>query len=293
MSKLPLNLIYLKYFCDAVKLGSISASARENFVSQSAISQGISALEKSLNQELITHQTNRFKATQEGLVVFEKAKQVFNSITDLENTLIQDEGTVTGRIDFACMHSFALALLPQCLQKVRKEFPKLHVNFRLAHTDVIKELIRKGIVDFGIVLDNDDLSSFDCYEIYRGKYRLYVSKKHAKERNLPYILSEERVETNLLKNSFRKHKHKMEVLMEVSSWEVIANLTEEGLGIGFFPDYVAIKRKKFLEECPIKFDSIPYKIFAIFSKAKKIPNNVEAFLELLKANIETVSGSKN
>jgi DNA-binding transcriptional LysR family regulator len=63
MSKLPLNLIYLKYFCNAVRQGSISASARENFVSQSAISHGIGQLEKSLGKELMTHQTNRFKPT--------------------------------------------------------------------------------------------------------------------------------------------------------------------------------------------------------------------------------------
>ncbi len=63
MTKLHLNLIYLKYFCDAVKHGSVSGSARENFVSQSAISQGIIQLEKSLGKELMTHQANRFKPT--------------------------------------------------------------------------------------------------------------------------------------------------------------------------------------------------------------------------------------
>lgn len=61
MSKLPLNLIYLKYFCDAVR-----------------------------------H-------------VFEMSKQVFSSIQELEKSLLMDEGTVSGRIEFACMYSFAFA----------------------------------------------------------------------------------------------------------------------------------------------------------------------------------------
>lgn len=165
MGKLPLNLIYLKYFCDAVKYGSISASARQNFVSQSAISQGISNLERSLGKELITHQKNRFKATQEGLTVYEKAKPVFNGVLELEDSLWAEEGSISGRIEFACTHSFALALLPHCLKMVKKEYPQLHINFRLGHTDLIKDLIKKGMIDFGIVLDNEDLSSFDCYEI--------------------------------------------------------------------------------------------------------------------------------
>ena len=141
---------------------------RENFVSQSAISQGICQLEKSLGKDLITHQANRFKITQEGLMVFEMSKQVFSSIQELEKSLLMDEGTVSGRIEFACMHSFALALLPKCLQKVKKEWPKLHVNFRLAHTDVIREWIKKDVIDFGIVLDNEDLSAFDSFKIMRA-----------------------------------------------------------------------------------------------------------------------------
>lgn len=283
MTKLPLNLIYLKYFCDAVRLGSISASALENFVSQSAISQGISQLEKGLKQELITHQVNRFKPTKEGLIVFEKAKSIFNSTQDLENALLMEEGTISGRIDFACMHSFALALLPKCLKKVKQQWPKLHVNFRLAHTDIIKDLIRKGLIDFGIVLDNEDLSSFETYEIYKGHYKLYQSKKLQSHE---FILSEERQETNLLKASYKKyHRKDMPVLMEVSSWEVIANLTEEGLGIGFFPDYVALKRNKVLVEYEGRYDPMPYRIYAIFAKTNKIARNVEAFLELLKANL--------
>ena len=74
--------------------------------------------------------------------------------------------------------------------------------------------------------------------------------------------------------------------MEVSSWEVIANLTEAGLGIGFFPDYVASKRKKELVEFKTKCDPIPYKIFAIFAKTKRKNQNVEEFLNLLRATIQ-------
>lgn len=47
--------------------------------------------------------------------------------------------------------------------------------------------------------------------------------------------------------------------------------SKEGLGIGFFPDYVS-KRKKFLEKYPLKVDPIPYKIFAIFLKGTEPPH---------------------
>lgn len=282
MSKLPLNLVYLKYFCDAVKHGSISSSARENFVSQSAISQGISVLERSLEKDLITHQTNRFKPTQDGMLVFEKSRQVFEGINDLESSLEVQEGEIGGKVDFACMHSYALACLSPCLIKAKIDFPKLRLNFKLAPTNIIMDLVKKGIVDFGVVLDNTDLSGFETVELYSGHYRLYVSKHKPVSSPHEFLLSEEHIETNLLKKAYQESYGKpLKILMEVSSWEVIACLTEEGLGVGFFPDYVALHKKSSLKEADIKFEPIPYKIFAILSKSRKIPENVKALLDLL------------
>lgn len=281
MSKLPLNLIYLKYFCDAVKLGSISSSARENFVSQSAISQGISALERALEKDLITHQTNRFKPTQDGMLVFEKSKHVFEGINELESSLIAKEGEVGGKIDFACRHSYALNCLPPIISEAASKWPNLQINLHLAATRQIMDLVKKGIVDFGIVIDQEDLSWFETFELYPGHFKLYESKiKPLKSQQ--FIITEERIETNLLKTSYQKHYGKpLKVLMEVTSWEVIASLTEQGLGIGFLPDYVALAKTDTLKESTVTFDPIPYKKYAIMSKSRKIPVNVRAFIDLL------------
>lgn len=279
MNKLPLNLIYLKYFCDAVKFGSISASAKANFVSQSAISQGIAKLEEGLGYDLLTHQPNRFHVTYEGQRLFESSKAIFESIKELEHTLFSKPGV--GHIDFACTHSFALALLPKLLRSAREKWPNLHINFRLGHTDIIKDWLKKGVIDFGIVLDNEDLSAFDCEELYQGAYQLYAAASNKSNEDLSFILSEERSETSILKRSYeKKYKKPLPVLMEVSSWEIIATLAEEGLGIGFFPDYVALRRQKYLKPYPLKIDPIPYKIYAIFPRKMGRNPNVAPFLRL-------------
>jgi len=279
---LPLNLMYLKYFCDAAKMGSVSKAALANFVTQSAISQGIHKLEKSLNQELIQHRQNRFKITSEGEMILKKSRDIFKGIQELEESISSKQGEISGRIEFACMHSFALALLPQQLKRARREYPNLQINFRLGHTDMMKDLIKKGIIDFGIVLDNEDLSSFQCYEIFRGQYRTYVSSAVKEPQELPYILSEKLMETNLLRKAYaKKCRRELPVLMEVSSWEVIAKLTEEGLGVGFFPDYVALNKKS-LKEHPLHLPAIHYKIYAIFPPSVKLHKNQEAFLKLFR-----------
>lgn len=277
MKKLHLNLIYLKYFCDSVRSGSVSAAAKLNFVSQSAVSQGINKLELSLGSTLISHQPNRFKVTEEGKQLFDHAKQIFKAIQTTEDFLTENRG----RITFGCTHSFALSCLPQYLKLAKEHLPNLRINFRLGHYFAIKEWIKNGTIDFGILLNNEDLSHFDKHALHQGSYRLYVSKQVQDPAQLPFLLdSEERIETNLLKNTYRElYKKELPILMEVSSWSVIAKLVQEGLGVGLFPDYIAHAnpelRPVFDELNPMK-----YTLFALFEKNMAPSVHAQQFLEL-------------
>ena len=70
-------------------------------------------------------------------------------------------------------------------------------------------------------------------------------------------------------------------MMEISSWEVIARLAEEGLGIGFFPDYLAIGHPK-LKKIDLKLESISYRALAIFPRNVQVTKNLETVCELLR-----------
>lgn len=278
MKKIPLNLVYLKYFVEAVKHNSISASAQINCVSQSAISQGISKLEVMLESVLLDHQPNRFKVTPSGKKLFECSHNIFQAIRNAEESFADNQ---IGSISFACTHSFALALLPKYLRKIHKALPHLRFSFKLAHAFDITEWVKKGIVDFGILLDNVDLSAFDCEKIYEGFYRLYVSKQ-SKENELGYLLdSEERLETNLLKKNYqKKYGKELPVTMEISSWEVVATLAEQGLGIGFIPDYVALRHPN-LKPYHIQFVKHPYTLNVLFAKNSLRSHHVTEFVKHL------------
>lgn len=291
MNKLHLNLIYLKYFCDAVRSGSITTAAKLNHVSQSAVSQGIAKLELHLGHILISHQPNRFKVTEEGKQLFAHAKNIFKAIETTEDFLANDRG----RITFGCTHSFALSCLPQYLKYANQRLPNLRINFRLGHYFNIKDWIKKGTIDFGILLDNDDLSSFDRFTLHRGTYRLYVSKDIDDPTTLPFLLdSEERIETNLLKATYRNlYDKELPILMEVSSWSVITKLVEEGFGIGLFPDYIAHNNEALKPVFP-ELNPMDYTLYALFEKNMAPTAHARKFIELfsqfpLESTLQTVS----
>lgn len=277
MKKLNLNLIYLKYFCDAVRIGSISAAGRLNHVSQSAVSQGINKLESNLGCTLISHQPNRFKVTEEGKQLFIHAKQIFKAIQATEDFLAEDQG----RITFGCTHSFALSCIPHYIKLAAKHLPNLRINFRLGQHYNIKDWIKKGTIDFGFLLDNDDLSSFERYTLHQGAYRLYVSEEAVDPHSLPFLLdSEERIETNLLKTTYRSlYGKELPILMEISSWSVIIKLVQEGLGIGLCPDYV-VRESKGLKPIFEELNPMNYTLYALFEKNTCPTTHALKFLEL-------------
>ncbi len=276
-----INLIYLKYFCDAVKYGSVSEAARLNFVTQSAISQGIVKLEESLTTPLITHQPNSFQITPEGQAVFKHAKEIFAQVNSLHDVL---QTKKEGHLDFACLHSFSIGVLPAALKRFAQKCPLVKVNFQLGRGPAVSQLLKMGLIDFGIVLDDEHLLGFERREIYKGNYRLFVSKKvkpKAREK-LGFIIAEETKETDSLRKSYqRKYGKELPIQLKVASWEVIANLTEQGLGIGLFPDYVALNKKQLVEH-ELELDPLPYHLDAVHIRGTTLSKNAELFLTLVQ-----------
>ena len=115
-----LNLANLKYFCDAIRLGGLSAAAKENFVTQSAISQAISKLEKSLGVPLLAHHPNRLRPTSQGLSVFNDAIVLLKQIGQFQQNSSQTESPQMGNLEFACTHSFSLAVVPCSLKEISR-----------------------------------------------------------------------------------------------------------------------------------------------------------------------------
>jgi len=280
------NFINFKYFCDAVRLGSLSAAARANFVTQSAVSQGIAKLEKSLGFSLLVHQPNRFKLTPEGEATFNYALTILNRIGEFKNSFSNKGEPIVGNLEFVTTFSFATAVLPRYLKRFRKEHPRSKINFGLGKNDEIKKMVSIGKIDFGILPDEGDLDEFEKKEIYSGSFKLYVSKKIAPSNysKLGFIFAPaKRRETLLIKKglaeAYATHfKKKAEVIMEVGSWDVIVHLVAEGMGIGYFPDFFGVHHKGSLKELPLEIKSHPYTMCAISHRDIPLRHSSKLFL---------------
>lgn len=278
-----MNITFLKYFHDTVKLMSVTAAAAANHVTQSAISQGIHQLEKTLSVSLMTHKRNSIKLTPEGEAVYQRSKAIFREVDELKLSLKSNQSTYIGQLIFACSHSLALTILPELLAEFRKAAPQVVPKVIFGHTGLIKNWIKQGEVEFGIVLDNDDLSSFSLEHIVSGAFRFYQSPLRPLEQPVTScIFPPARAEVHLIKQQFQK-KFGFELLteMEICSWEVIAKILKLTPSVGFMPDYVAWNKDASLTPAPLDLN-IPYAMYAAYPLGEELTRNARLFLTIIK-----------
>lgn len=277
-----LNIQHLKFFRDAVLYNSISEAAKANFVTQSTVSQGISNLEKSLNIELLVHTRQKFQVTDEGKVVFEQIQHVFKSIHNIYEAISSFKDAITGNLKFVMTTSLGMSFIAPFYKKLQAHLPQVEMKVSLGGLNFIRNSIKQGDVEFGIVVYDDDFSHFSRHLLKKGQFNLYQSISNENGEIEDGVLVDFYEGTYV--SELRKHlsrKASIGIKTELSSWEVVARFTELGLGVGFLPDYIMLNnRYPNVRVYPIKIPSFEYEICAIYNRGEKLSRAASAFIEL-------------
>lgn len=285
MHSLFQNFTNLKYFCDAARLGSISQAAKANHVTQSAVSQGIKKLEEALSTTLIAHHPKCFRLTPSGKTLLALGQDLLKRTMELQLALQEDQ---LGDLEFACTHSFSCAIIPRHLKQFITQYPKVKINFHVAKNEQVKTLVREGSVDFGILTDEDDLESFEKRKLHEGYLRLFaaqdVPKKNVK--NLGFILSQRgHKERILLADAYyKKFGKEISGICEVGSWNAMAQLVAEGIGMAYFPEYLIEPQRELFQQVDLGLECHSYTFVAISSKGMQLRKSSRLFLDTFGSN---------
>src|ERR1043165_6104476 len=95
----------LKVFCDLAETESFTKSAQINAVTQSAVSQQISSLERQFNWCLFVHSKKKFRRTREGQALYESSKQIIQPYASLHARLMEIKDIISGPIRVATIYS--------------------------------------------------------------------------------------------------------------------------------------------------------------------------------------------
>ena len=141
----------LKVFCDVVLHGSFSDAALKNDLTQSAVSQIVSQLEKRLGVQLIKRFPRPLEPTSLGRIYYDGCKGLVDQYTELEASIRSAHAEMAMTLHVAAIYSVGLSDMGQYVERFAACHPNAQVHIEYLHPDRVYEKVLEGTADFGLV----------------------------------------------------------------------------------------------------------------------------------------------
>jgi LysR family transcriptional regulator, carnitine catabolism transcriptional activator len=277
-----INLIHLKFFCDAVTYESISEAAKMNYISPSAVSQAITKLESIFGVQLFFHNRQKLQVTDEGKIVFDQAGAIFRTIQETFDKVNQTKKEICGSLKFVTTKSLGMSFIAPLYKSIRQNLPFLRFKFKMGGLNLIRTALRREEAEFAIVVYDHNFDQFQKLPLYTGRLRLYQAKEASPDllKQGVFIDEEDGLYVNELKRFLEKKGYENPIQDAIAGWELTANFTHLNIGVGFFPDYIVSNfRYPNIEIHPLEIPTFEYEICAIYNKGVKLSRTATLFLD--------------
>lgn len=288
----------LKTFCDLVETASFSKAAALNYVSQSAVSQQVKALESRFAQELIERSSRKqVTLTEAGRAFYLECKELVARFRALENNMRKPLADIFGTVRVATVYSVGLHEIPQYIKQFIKAHPQVNVRLEYSRTDKVYEACLNNSIDFGIVALPQRKPQIQLIPLREDKLVIVCSPEHpwAKRRRISikklhgesFIGFERDIPTRkAIDRILKQHQVTVNYVMELDNIETIKRSVEVGIGVSILPETAVAQEVrngmllalKFTEGTFTRSLGIIHRRGKVFSKA------AQEFLHLLTAS---------
>jgi DNA-binding transcriptional LysR family regulator len=153
--KTELELRHLRVFVTVVELGSHSRAARSLGISQSTISETLSALERTLGTPIFRKATKGPMLTPTGEALLPYARRMLALSSELVTELTKVSANVSATLVVAAVESLSAYVLPAPLSALRTRWPKARLEVITGVCAEIRESVAAGKCDLGLILEAD------------------------------------------------------------------------------------------------------------------------------------------
>lgn len=138
MNKLEL----LRTFVRVSEMSSFTLAGESLGLPRSTVSEHVQALETLLGTRLLQRTTRKVQATQDGLVLYERSKDLLSHMDEIEGLFRQDEASLTGRIRIDMPNILARRVVMPRLPEFMDRHP--HLELEISSTDRRVDLLGEG-----------------------------------------------------------------------------------------------------------------------------------------------------
>lgn len=147
------SLKQLKVFVTVAQEKSFSRAGERIGLSQSAVSHSVKELENHTGVRLLDRTTREVVLTDAGQQLALRLERLLDEL----NSTLRDTGRMgqqlSGKVRVAASQTISAHLIPQCIAESHRRYPDIQFVLHDRPQQWVMESIRRGDVDFGIVID--------------------------------------------------------------------------------------------------------------------------------------------
>lgn len=286
-------------FVTLARCGSFTQAAKELFLTQSAVSHAMKALEEGIGSRLFDRVGKRVLLTQAGEQLLRHAERILREMRDARAGLMELANWGHGRLRVGASTTACQYLLPSVLREFKQSFPKCVIRIEPGDNLRQLELLRSGQIDLAIMLVAPGQTDIEFVRLFDDELRFLVSPMHPWAQ-LPVPPREQiATETLILYNKhsatfrlvvdyFREDKITLTNFIELGSMEAIKELVKIGLGAGILAPWIARAELEggALVSLPLGSRPLPREWGVAYLKGRRLPLGEETFVGLCRTVTE-------
>lgn len=281
-----MELLQLKYFCDAAECENFSKTADKFRVPPSNISQSVKRLESELGALLFERQANSISLTAKGRDFYEKASEALSLLEEGKAIVGADAGVGHIRIFAGSVRRIVM----QTVEKFRRTYPDVEIELDYdTHADV---------KNFDVVISSDDRSAVfgEGIPILRERMLLALNKNHRLAKSDALSINDLKNESFICMGKDSSLSHVFEQLCASAGFVPNVSIrcddpyyarkcVELSLGIIVFPEISW--RGMFSVDTVIRnFGEHTRNTYIYINKKKSVPSVVRSFVAMMKNECE-------
>ena len=235
------SLRQLGYLIAVADLGSMTAAAEAECVSQAAISGGIHDLERRLGAQLLVRRPGHgVSLTEAGLGVLADARRVLAAAEDLQSSARAPGAELRGTLKLGCLTTLAPLYLPRLYGSFGVEHPTIEMTVLEGPQEALGRALTSGACELAVTYDSDLPAGLATEVIRRHRPYALLAAGH-RLADQPSVSIEELAEEPMISYSQGPMPHDTEQLFQhvgatprivrtSSNIEVVRSLVARGLG---------------------------------------------------------------
>ncbi len=141
----------MRAFVSVADTGSVSRTARDLYVTQSAVTRRLQRLEVSLGATLLDRRTRPVTLTRAGQAALERCRRLLNDVREVRAAAANSDLPM-GEIRIGVAHALTELTLTEPVGQVRRKFPKIALRLRTGWSRELLERVRSGALDAAVIL---------------------------------------------------------------------------------------------------------------------------------------------